>query len=105
MLPGCLWLGYVAWRTGSILPGIVLHAGTNAGVQALVRFAPLEGGGTPFAPTTLERAGTGAVAVASGALAAWLLLRVHRWTRVSPPPSAGTAPTANPRDTERTPDR
>ena len=83
LLPGCLWLGYVAWRCGSILPGVVLHAGTNAGFQALVRFLPGDDR-VPFAPTALERGVAAAIAIACAAVIAVLVVRVHRWTRPLP---------------------
>ena len=90
LLPGCLWLGYVAWRCGSILPGIVLHAGTNAGVTVLGRLLPYDDAAlrAGWAPTPLERGLSLAVAVGCAALAAWLLVLVHRWTRVTAPSPA-----------------
>ena len=87
LMPGCLWLGYVAWRCGSILPGIVLHAGTNAGVQGIVRFMPMDATSEDTITTTARLVAAG-VAIASAGLAAWLLVLVHRWTRVTPPSTA-----------------
>ncbi len=76
LLPGCLWLGYLAWRCDSILPGIVLHAGTNAGLQVLIRHGPSAG------PPSFEPSSWMIVAaLASGALCIGLLALLHRWTR------------------------
>jgi len=39
LLGSCLWLGYLAWRADSIVPGIVCHACLNAVAQSIGMFS------------------------------------------------------------------
>jgi membrane protease YdiL (CAAX protease family) len=92
LLPGCIWLGYLAWRCGSIVPGMVVHAFSNAGLQILSRMSP----GEPTDEGRPARWIFVLVTLASAAAAAWLLMLLHRWTRA---PSPGAAVSDAPRPT------
>jgi len=74
LLPVAAALGYVAWRTGSIMPAIMVHLGNNA--QAVV--VSLLDGGSPqrvaFLPSSTGALLGGVVAVA----ALWLLSKLTR---------------------------
>jgi membrane protease YdiL (CAAX protease family) len=71
LLPVAAALGYVTWRTNSIVPAMIIHFGNNA--QALVVSAFEEGtlAQSAFAPSPL----TGIVGGLAGAAALWLLAR------------------------------
>ncbi len=83
-------LGWLAWRSGSILPGIILHATHNVCLQLLHYYQPqlIEAGwlepDQAGVPTTWLLAA--AVAVALGLAWAWLALR--RLPRPKPEPVA-----------------
>lgn len=77
IVPVALALGYVTWRSGSVVPAIAIHFANNA--QAMT-IAALEGG----------RLGRLALAPsASGALVGGLIAIVALWvfTRITPPPA------------------
>ena len=102
--PDGLWLGYLAWRTGSIIPGMVCHAAVNGTFQTLGRIAMggaaqsgAEFGASPSSDAA--RAGTGAtlafVALAL-APAVWASVRgVERAARAEREPAGSGAPAAH----------
>ena len=82
IVPVSLALGYVSWRTGSIIPAILVHFGNNA--QAMI-ISFLEAGGVrrmAFTPST-----TGALIGGAVALVALWLLR-----QLTSPPDREEAP-------------
>ncbi len=92
LLPGSLWIGYVAWRTDSTLPGVILHACTNAGVQSLARFVHVE-------PRALEEPSRWTIALWIAAIASvclGLALVLHRWTSPAVSPASPARPTMLP---------
>jgi membrane protease YdiL (CAAX protease family) len=84
-----LWLGVLAWRTGSIWPGMLCHAFWNGGVQ-LGAFAMLLG----LVPATLPLA----VLVPAGVLIAGCFL-VACWVLARRPDGMSASPAAVPMGT------
>jgi CAAX protease family protein len=72
-LPLGLWFGVLAWRTGSVWPGVVCHAFVD-GVALVWQMGPKLAGWPDVLPTGVA---LGAVAVAFGCFVAsvWLLVR------------------------------
>ncbi len=103
VLPLALWLGYLAWRTESILPGMVCHACQNG--LALASLAVFWHPGKVVAESTPVPNGPTIVAFLVGtAIAVWILAAVvfaieeHRRKSLQPPivaaVTSGTAPEA-----------
>jgi len=74
LVPVALALGYVTWRTQSILPAMLIHAGNNA--QAMLLSLVAEGGAQRFAFTPSLAGALVGAAIAAAAL--WLLTRRTR---------------------------
>jgi uncharacterized protein len=84
VLPVGLWLGWLAWRSDSVLPGIAGHVVLNAG-SYLLRLIPLPVAAalTMQAPSRATVLGVTAalLGVVTIGLAAWSIARVARATR------------------------
>ena len=52
-----IWLGYLAWRSGSVLPSMLAHAATNGAAQALLQWGPDEEPRPSGGPTSPELIG------------------------------------------------
>ena len=85
VLPLGLWIGIMAWRTGSLLPSIITHAFVNGGINAWRLGAKL-GAWPEEVSTPIAIAGWGVV-VCSLAVSIWLLVRYR-------PPDTPPAQTA-----------
>jgi membrane protease YdiL (CAAX protease family) len=92
VVPLALWLGWLAWRTGSILPSIAAHVTVNF---VLISLAVTWPEAIMAFDRELPRVAAG-LALPLAAAAAWLLLRhVHRAPRTVPaPPDAAAAAAA-----------
>ncbi len=73
VLPLGLWIGIMAWRTGSLWPGMITHAFVNGGINAWRVGAKL--GAWPEEAPPAVVAGGWALVVVSLVVSIWLLVR------------------------------
>jgi membrane protease YdiL (CAAX protease family) len=71
MIPFGAWLGVLAWRTGSVWPGVVCHAFVNGAWSVWQIGQKLAD--WPEVPPTVVAAGAGAVAVGCFLASVWIL--------------------------------
>jgi membrane protease YdiL (CAAX protease family) len=104
VFPLGLWFGVLAWRTGSLWPGIACHAFVNGSVNAWRVGAVL--GVLPRDVPSWVTFSALAITVACAAVSAWILAR-YRWQTLEPaeatqlavassPISAGSSPHKSP---------
>jgi membrane protease YdiL (CAAX protease family) len=93
ILPGAVWLGWVAWRSGSVVPSILAHGVGNA------LWLGLERAGTGPREALPGAAAGAAVAVGAAlgsAAAAWAFERAMRRSGAGAPDDLWRAPSGSP---------
>jgi hypothetical protein len=76
LFPVCLWLGVVAWRTGSVWPGILCHAFLNGAWNVFQITSILTG--LPDKQTTIIALSGAGLAFACFCISAWIMMRRGR---------------------------